>query len=92
MKDNSFCDNKCTNCLGFKMCRKSFKKETIYYDSKKESGNIFFILAKVKTALRKQHRANDFNECWQSVQNCGSYQDALDAISDYVILVDLSRQ
>lgn len=45
MKENNFCDNKCTTCLGFKMCRKSFKKETIYYDSKKEIGNIFFILA-----------------------------------------------
>lgn len=91
MKDNSFCDNKCTNCLGFKMCKKSFKKETVYYESRGESGNIFFILAKVREVLRNQRRINDYNECWEAVQKCGSYQDALDIISDYVILIDLSK-
>lgn len=92
MKENNFCDNKCTNCLCFKMCRKSFKKETVCYESRGESGNIFAILSKVRDVLRKQRRINDYNECWEAVQDCKSYDEALDVISEYVFLVDLSRK
>lgn len=67
-------------------------KETVYYDSRGESGNIFVILGKVRKVLCKQHRINDFNEMWEAVQKCDSYQNALDVISDYVHLVDESEQ
>lgn len=67
------------------------EKETIYYESKGTSGNIFSILAKVRDVLRKQHRINDYNECWEAVQGCRSYDEALDVISEYVFLVDLSK-
>lgn len=66
-------------------------KETIYYESKGESGNIFFILAKVRDILRKQRRINDYNECYEAVLGCDSYDEALDVISEYVFLVDLSK-
>ena len=66
------------------------RKETVYYESRGESGNIFAILANVREVLRKQRRINDYNECWEAVQSCKSYDEALDVISEYVFLVDLS--
>ena len=66
------------------------KKTTIYYESKGESGNIFYILGMMREALRKQRRINDFNECWERVQKCKSYNEALNVIAEYVDLVDLS--
>lgn len=66
------------------------EKTTIYYESKGESGNIFYILGMTREALRKQRRINDFNECWERVQKCKSYNEALNVIGEYVDLVDLS--
>lgn len=65
-------------------------KTTIYYESKGTSGNIFYILGKTREALNKQRRINDYNECWERVQKCKSYNEALNVIAEYVDLVDLS--
>ena len=58
-------------------------KPVVTYDPKGESGNIFFILAKVRLALRKQRRIQDFNDCWERVQKSKSYPEALEIIKEY---------
>lgn len=64
------------------------KKPIVKYNSKGESGNIFFILAKVRNVLRKQRRINDYNELWCKVQLSMSFEEALEHINQYVELVD----
>ena len=63
-------------------------KPTIKFQSTKESGNIFFILAKVRDELRKQRRINDYNELWEKVSNSKSYEEALKHIREVVDLID----
>ena len=63
-------------------------KPVVKYNPRGESGNIFFILAKVRDALRKQRRIQDYNDCWEKVQQCNSYEDALNVIREYVELIE----
>lgn len=63
-------------------------KPVVTYNPRGESGNIFFILAKVRDALRKQRRIKDYNDCWEKVQQCKSYEDALKVIREYVELIE----
>ena len=62
-------------------------KPIVEYDPRGESGNIFYILAMVRNALRKQRRIQDYNDCWEKVQACKSYEEALKVISEYVTLI-----
>jgi hypothetical protein len=52
-------------------------KPKIEFHSKGESGNIFSILAAVRTVLRKQQRIMDYNNMFSAVQETQSYDDAL---------------
>lgn len=61
-------------------------KSIIYYNQTGQSGNIFHILYNVQKALKKERRIIDWNECRDRVFNCGSYKEALNIISEYVIL------
>ena len=63
-------------------------KPVVTYNPRGESGNIFFILAKVRDALRKQRRIQDYNDCWEKVQQCKCYEDALKVIREYVELIE----
>lgn len=64
-------------------------KPKVEFRSRGPEGNIFFILAKVRDALRKQNRITDYNNLWERVQNCKSYQEALSEIRKIVDLTDL---
>jgi hypothetical protein len=64
------------------------KKPIVEYASSGPSGNIYYILGKAKTALRKQRRITDYNEMWERVQDSGNYKAALEVIGEYVELVD----
>lgn len=68
------------------------QKETVIYDSKGPSGNIFAIIGQVGTVLKKQRRINDYNELWSRVNACESYEEALSIINEYVRLVDIQKQ
>ena len=37
-------------------------KEKIRFNSKESSGNIWYLLSKVREVLRKQQRINDYND------------------------------
>lgn len=63
-------------------------KPVVTYNPRGESGNIFFILARVRDALRKQRRIQDYNDCWEKVQQCKNYEDALKVIREYVELIE----
>lgn len=63
-------------------------KPVVKYNPRGESGNIFYILAKVRDALRKQRRIQDYNDCWEKVQQCNSYEEALNVIREYVELIE----
>lgn len=61
-------------------------KSIVYYNQRGPSGNIFYILADVQKALRKENRLLDWNECLERVNNSHSYNDASSIIKEYVIL------
>lgn len=64
------------------------ERPVIEFSRRGPSGNIYYILGKARDALRKQHRINDYNETWEKVQKCDSYEEALDAIREYCDLVE----
>lgn len=66
------------------------EKARIEFDSTGETGNIYWILGRVRDALRKQRRITDYNNMWERVQKSGSYEQALEVIREYVDLVDTS--
>lgn len=61
----------------------------VRFDKLGPSGNIYFILANVQQALRKEKRILDWNECRDRVYNAKSYEEALKIISEYVILKEV---
>lgn len=65
---------------------------TIIYDSRGESGNIYFLLGQLQQIMRKQRRYTDFNNLRDRVFACGSYEDALKIIGEEVTLVDIARE
>lgn len=66
-------------------------KPIIKYNPRGEDGNIYVILIKVREALRKQRRIQDYNDCWEQVQMCKSYPEALEIIRKYVNLVEVMK-
>lgn len=69
--------------------RQAMTRPQIEFHSSGPEGNIFYILGKVRDALRKQSRITDYNNLWEKVQNCKSYQEALSEIRQIVDLTDL---
>lgn len=60
----------------------------IHFSGRGPSGNIFFILGKVRVEMQKQRRITEYNDMWEEVQNSGSYEDALEIIGRHVPLMD----
>ena len=67
------------------------EKPVIEYESRGESGNVFWLLGAVHTALRREHRPTDYNTCRDAVLASHSYDEALSIMSRYVTLVDKSK-
>ena len=63
-------------------------KPTVTFESSGMSGNIYAILGRVKDALRKERRINDYNTMRDRVLSSGSYDEALGIIREYVVLID----
>lgn len=64
------------------------EQQTVHFGSRHENGNIFWILGAVRMIMRKERRIAEYNDMWQEVQNCGSYEDALQIIGQHVRLID----
>ncbi len=61
------------------------------YDSCGESGNIFWILGRVRRIMAEQHRQDAYTELWRRVQQAGSYAEALEILSEEVELIDTAN-
>lgn len=68
------------------------KKPRVEFKSCGESGNIYYILALVRNALRKQQRIQEYNDLRDAVTSSGSYKEALGHIREKIDLVDLDGQ
>ena len=49
-----------------------------------EDGNIFAILGRARRALRQAGMADEAKEMFDRVTSCGSYDEALNIVSEYV--------
>jgi len=67
------------------------KKPELIYNSRGESGSIFWILGQVRRLLREQNRITAYNELWERVQSADSYNDALQLIGEEVTLIDTAK-
>lgn len=65
-------------------------KPELIYNSRSESGNIFWILGHVRRLLKEQHRLDAYNQLWERVQSAGSYEEALDILREEVTLIDIA--
>ena len=63
-------------------------KPIVYFRSRHESGNIFFILSMVRSVMQKQRRITEYNELRDRVTSAGSYQKALEIIREKINLID----
>ena len=67
-------------------------KPVIEYESRGETGNVYWLLGAVHQALRREHRPTDYNTCRDAVLASHSYDEALSIKSRYVTLVDRSKK
>ena len=63
---------------------------TLQFESRGQSGNIYFVLGRVREIMRQQRRIIEYNDMWEAVQRCESYEEALSIIGEHVRLVDIS--
>lgn len=62
--------------------------ETIEFNSRAESGNIFFVLCLAQRAMKKEHRIIEYNDMRDDVLSCSDYEEALQIIGKHVSLYD----
>ena len=64
------------------------QRPTIRFSSSGPSGNIFWILGKVRQEMQKQRRIAEYNDMWERVQKT-DYRGALAILREAVDLVDV---
>lgn len=68
------------------------KKVTVKYNSNSPQGNIFWILSKVREAMKKEGLKKEFEDLEIRVTTSGSYNKALEEIKKDVNLIDTSTE
>ena len=68
------------------------ERPTIIYDSRGETGNIYYLIGQLQQIMRKQRRYTDFNDLRDRIFESGSYEDALAIIGEEVELVDIATE
>ena len=63
-------------------------KPELRYDSRGETGNIYWILGELSRIMRSQNRISVYNEIRDRVFKAQSYQEALEIIGEVVTLID----
>lgn len=66
------------------------KKPLVYIDIDGPDGNVLFMLSKVKEALRKERRINDYNELRDKVLQ-SRYPQGIYQMSELVDFIDISE-
>lgn len=64
------------------------EKPILHFESRGVTGNIYWILGKVRDIMRKERRIAAFNDMWDEVQRCDSYEESLQVIGQQVHLID----
>ena len=62
-------------------------KAVIHFQSSHETGNIYWIMGKVRDIMRKERRITDWNNAWERIQNT-DYPGALAILRELVDLID----
>jgi hypothetical protein len=65
------------------------KTNTVTFDSAGPSGNIYSILAEVRTVMREQRRITEYNDMRDEVFKSQSYAAALKVIREHINLIDV---
>lgn len=63
------------------------KKAEIHFQSRHETGNIYWILGAVRDQMRKERRITDWNNAWERIQQT-DYAGALAIMRELVDLID----
>ena len=63
-------------------------KPELRYDSRGETGNIYWILGALSSIMRRENRISVYNEIRDRVFKAQSYQEALEIIGEVVTLID----
>ena len=63
------------------------EKAEIHFRSHYESGNIYWIMGKVRDQMRRESRHTDWNNAWERIQQT-DYAGALAILRELVDLVD----
>lgn len=82
------CDWSASGCVGKCFRGMADNRPSVHFKSRTSSGNIFWILGAVATALNEERRITDYNTCRDRVMDSGSYSEALSIIREYVDLID----
>ena len=64
------------------------KKPVVHVRSRRESGNIYAILARCSAALLKEGRIKEYDGLRDAVTSSGSYEAALKRIREKIDLID----
>ena len=65
------------------------QKAVIHFRSRRESGNIYWLIGAAQVELHKQQRITDYNTMRDRILNgADSYEEALAIIREYVDLID----
>lgn len=62
-------------------------KAVIHFQSSHETGNIYWIMGKVRDIMRKERRITDWNNAWERIQKT-DYAGALAILRELVDLID----
>ena len=74
------------------MDKTKMKQIKITIASSGPEGNIYALLAKVRTEMRKRRLIQKYNDLYCDVINCKSYQEAISRIRQDVELIDTDKR
>lgn len=67
-------------------------KAIVEFDSKGETGNIYYILGRVRREMAKERLISGYNDLQERVYKAGNYVEALSIIREYINLIDTSGE
>ena len=67
-------------------------KPELRYNSRGETGNIYWILGELSRIMRSQNQISAYNEIRDRVFKAQSYQEALEIIGEVVTLIDENEE
>lgn len=67
-------------------------KPELRYNSRGETGNIYWILGELSRIMRSQNQISVYNEIRDRVFKAQSYQEALEIVGEVVTLIDENEE